>query len=105
MLERSDNMECENCLEKKTIRSDDDKKKLISRINRIKGQMDGIGKMINDDRYCGDILIQLAAISSSVKSLSSLIFERHMHSCVAKSIKEGDTSTIDEIVELFKKFS
>ena len=68
-------MSCEHCSEKKTIRKEEDKKKLISRINRLKGQMDGIRKMIEDDRYCGDVLIQLAAISSSVKSLSSVIFE------------------------------
>lgn len=98
-------MSCIHCDEKKTIRKEEDKKKLISRINRLKGQMDGIRKMIEDDRYCGDVLIQLAAISSSVKSLSSVIFENHMHSCVLKSIKEGDDSSIDEIVELFKKFS
>lgn len=98
-------MSCEHCIEKKTIRKEEDKKKLISRINRLKGQMDGIRKMIEDDRYCGDVLIQLAAISASLKSLSSVIFENHMHSCVLKSIKEGDDSSIDEIVELFKKFS
>lgn len=96
-------MTCEAC-EKKTMRTDEDKKKLISRINRIKGQMEGIAKMVDDNRYCGDILIQLAAVESSIKSLSSVVFENHMKNCVTKSIKEGDRSTIDEIVELFKKF-
>ena len=53
------------CCEKKTIRSNEEKKKLISRINRIKGQINGISNMIDNDRYCDDILIQLSAIDKS----------------------------------------
>ena len=99
-----DNMSCPNC-EQKTMRNEEDKKKLLSRLNRITGQLDGIKKMVLDDRYCGDILIQLAAADKAVKSLASLILDNHMHSCLIKSLNEGDTSKIDEIVEMFRRFS
>ena len=99
-------MGCSNCENtKQTKRNEEDKKTLISRINRLSGQMTGVKKMIEDDRYCGDILIQLSAIDKSIKSLASLILNKHMHSCVVKSIKEGDETTIDEVAELFKRFS
>lgn len=90
---------------KKTTRSKEDKKKLISRINRIKGQLDGINKMVADDRYCADILIQLSAADKAIKSLASVILDNHMHSCVLDGIKEGDLTKIDEIVDLFRRFS
>ena len=98
-------MACKYCDENKTIRSEEDKKKLISRLNRINGQIDGIKKMVSDDRYCADILIQLSAADKAIKSLASMILDNHMHSCVLNSIKEGDTSKIDEIVDLFRRFS
>lgn len=92
------------CEEKKVIRSEEDKKSLINRINRILGQVDGVKKMIENDRYCPDILIQLASIEKSIKSLSSIILDNHMHSCVIKGIKDGDESKIDEIIDLFRRF-
>ena len=92
------------CDENKVIRSEEDKKNLINRISRISGQIDGVKKMIENDRYCPDILIQLASIEKSIKSLSSIILDNHMHSCVIKGIKEGDESKIDEVIDLFRRF-
>jgi DNA-binding FrmR family transcriptional regulator len=97
-------MECK-CCDRKTIRNEEEKKKLNSRINRIIGQLEGIKRMVDDDRYCGDILIQLSASDKAIKSLASIVLDNHMHSCVLNSVKEGDTSKIDEIVELFRSFS
>ena len=90
--------------EKLTIRNEDDKKKLIIRINKIIGQMEGVKKMIESDRYCEDILIQLAAIEKSTKSVATIVFENHMHTCVVEGIKEGNLDKVDEIVELFRRF-
>ena len=67
---------------KKTIRSEVEKKQLRNRLNRISGQIDGVKRMIEDDRYCNDILIQLSAIEKAVKSLSSVVLEKHMYSCI-----------------------
>ncbi len=94
--------DCPYC--KKTVRSNEDKKELINRINRIIGQLNGISKMIQDDRYCQDILIQLSASKSAITSLSSEILDKHLHSCVVQAIKNGDEKVLDEINDLFKKY-
>ena len=95
----------ECCCEcKMTVRTEEEKKDLKSRLNRITGQLNGIGKMIDEDKYCDDILIQLSAVNKAVKSLANLIVERHMETCVVREIKNGNTEIISEVVNLFKRF-
>lgn len=89
---------------KKTKRSDEDKNKLVTRINKLIGQMNGIKKMIEDDRYCDDILIQLSAIDKSIKSLANGILDNHMHTCLIENIENGNYEVINEIIDLFKRF-
>ena len=88
---------------KKKGRSEKDKKALISRINRISGQLSGIKGMIEEDRYCGDILIQISAAESALKSLSYVIMKNHLDTCVTDEILSGNTGITDEVMELFKK--
>lgn len=90
--------------EKETHRSFEEKKTLVNRINRIDGQIHGIKKMIEEDRYCDDILIQLQAVNKSVKSLANLFLENHMYSCVAEELEKGNIEIIDEVVNLFRRF-
>ena len=85
-------------------RKEEDKKKLINRINRLIGQMNGIKIMIENDRYCDDVLIQLSAIDKSIKSLANVILDDHIHTCLLNDIKEGKEESLDEIVELFRRF-
>ena len=92
------------CHTKTKVRTEEEKKKIISRLNRIAGQIGGIKKMIEEDRYCDDVLIQLAAVDKSVKSLAAVILESHMHSCLIENIKEGNLAVVDEVVDLFKRF-
>lgn len=94
-----------NCCSKKTKRSPDNKKQIINRLNRISGQINGITKMIENDAYCNDVLIQLSAVKNSVKSLSSFILENHLYMCVARDLENGDLDTIDELISLFKRFN
>ena len=82
----------------------EDRKKVLHMLNICKGQIEGISKMIEDDRYCDDVLIQLSAVDKSIKSLANSILEEHMHSCVVESIKNGNEEAIDEIIDLFKRF-
>lgn len=89
---------------KKTKRSDEDKNKLVTRINKLIGQMNGIKKMIEDDRYCDNILIQLSAIDKSIKSLANVILDNHMHTCLIENIENGNYEVINEIIDLFKRF-
>lgn len=95
-------MEC--CCAKTTVRDEDSKKDLINRISRISGQMNGIKKMIEEDRYCGDIIIQLSAIDKSIKSLANELLDRHLHSCVVRDVKEGNEEVLTELLEMVKRF-
>ena len=96
-------MEHNRC-SKKTKRSEEEKKRIISRLHRISGQINGISKMIENDAYCNDVLIQLSAVKNSVKSLSTHILENHLCTCVARDLENGDYEAIDEIISLFKRF-
>lgn len=69
----------------------------------MKGQLEGIERMIEDDRYCGDILIQLSALEGALRNFGYNILSEHMHSCVRDEIKEGNEEIINETVELIKK--
>ena len=69
-------------MEKMTKRDEKTKKQLTNRLNRIEGQIRGIKKMIEEDRYCNDVLIQLAAVENSVKSLSNQVLENHLLTCI-----------------------
>ena len=94
-----------NCCNKKTKRSFDEKKLIKNRLNRIGGQINGISKMVENDAYCNDVLIQLSAIENSIKSLSTHILENHLYTCVARDLENGDFDTIDELISLFKRFN
>ena len=93
------------CCSKKTKRGSDEKKRIISRLNRISGQINGITKMIENDAYCNDVLIQLSAVENSVKSLSAHILENHLYMCVTRDLENGELDTIDELISLFKRFN
>ena len=72
---------------------------------KIEGQIKGVKKMISEDAYCNDVLVQLSAIENSVKSLSNLLLEKHLYTCIARDLENGKIDTIDEIVSLFKRFN
>ena len=93
------------CCNKKTKRGSEEKKTIINRLNRINGQINGITRMVENDAYCNDILIQLSAVKNSVKSLSSLILENHLYTCVSRDLENGDLEAIDELISLFKRFN
>lgn len=94
-----------NCCNKKTKRSFEEKKLIINRLNRISGQLKGITKMVEDDAYCNDLLIQLSAVENSVKSLSAHVLESHLYNCVPRDLENGDYDTLDELISLFKRFN
>lgn len=94
----------ECCKHKSQARSESEKKELIVRLNRIGGQVGGIKKMIEEDRYCDDVLMQLAAVDKSIKSLAACVLEEHMRTCVVEKIRANELEVVDEIVELFRRF-
>lgn len=95
---------CPACCKKKAKPRDvEEVKKLQSRLNRVVGQINGISKMLDENRYCGDILIQLAAVESALQSIGHIILKEHIDTCVVDDIKEGKTESLDQAFELMKK--
>ena len=94
----------ECCNAKTKVRSEDEKKNIITRINKVIGQLNGIKNMIEENRYCDDVLIQLSAADKSIKAIANLMLDNHMHTCLVESIKNDDLTAIDEMVDLFKRF-
>lgn len=93
------------CRHKQTPRSIAAQKDLQTRLNRAIGQLNGVKSMLDDNRYCGDILTQLAAADSAVKRISALVLQEHMHTCVVEQIREGNDDVIDEVMDLVRTFS
>lgn len=98
-------MSCNNCKNeyKRTKRTEKDKKELTKRLNIIEGQIRGINQMIANDRYCDDVLIQIAAVSNALKSLGNSILEIHLNTCVTQNIQDGNLKIIDDVMNLIKK--
>ncbi len=84
--------------ERKTIRESSIKKGLITRLNRIEGQIRGINGMIAKDAYCDDILNQVAAAQAALNSVSKIILESHIKGCLVKKIKNGEDENVDELI-------
>lgn len=81
----------------------DVKSEARKRINIIKGQLDGLLKMIAEDQYCIDLLNQSLAIQNSIKSLDSLLFEKHLKTHVSDQFQNKQDKAIEELKKLFKR--
>ena len=88
---------------KATPRGEKELRLLQNRIKRMIGQLGGISKMLDDNRYCGEILIQVAAVESALQSFGYLVLQDHLETCVVEEIQKGNTKIVDEAVELIKK--
>lgn len=102
MLHSEENL-CACCHHKNTPRGAKEQKQLQNRINRIIGQLNGIKNMIDDNRYCGDILIQIGAVENALQSLGYVVLQDHMQTCVAEEVRKGNEEILIEAVELVKK--
>lgn len=79
---------------------------LVKRLNRIEGQVRGIRKMIEDDRYCIDVLTQVSAVQAALDSLALELLEDHLHGCVLGAVKSGDGKrALDEALTVIRKFA
>ena len=76
---------------------------LKNRLNRMVGQLNGIGRMLDENRYCGDILIQISAVEKALQSFGYSVLQSHMESCVTDEIRKGNPEIIGETLELMKK--
>lgn len=92
------------CRHKSTPRGDELQRDVQKRLNRAIGQLNGVKAMIDDNRYCGDILTQLAAAESAVRRVSEILLAEHMRTCVVEEIRAGNDEVVDEAVGLMRKF-
>lgn len=86
-----------------TERSQQEKKSLLTRCNRIEGQIRGIRGMIEKDIYCDDILNQISAANSALNALSRVLLENHLKSCIVTRVQSGDVAVIDEVLTTIQR--
>ena len=96
--------ECAQAVEKRVEQPH--KASLRKRVNRVAGQIQGVGKMIEEDRYCVDILVQISAVRSALNQVAMQIVEDHTRGCVRRAIQaeEGDEA-ISELMDVLQKFA
>ena len=92
-----------NCCHKTKDRTEKEVKDLITRLNRIEGQIRGIRGMVERDAYCTDILTQISAANSALNSFTKVLLANHIKTCVAQDIRDGKDETIDELVSTLQK--
>lgn len=90
-------------MERKKIRSEEEKKKLIKRLKLAEGQIRGIQNMIENDAYCPEILTQVSAVSAALNSFNKELLTCHIRSCVREDIQNNDEEAIDEFVRTLQK--
>lgn len=93
----------ECCHHRASPRPERELQQLKNRLSRMVGQLNGISRMLDENRYCGDILIQISAVESALQSFGYLVLKDHMETCVAEEIRKGNQDIISETVELVKK--
>ena len=84
-------------------RTSQEQKALLTRLKRVEGQIRGIEKMVENDAYCPDILIQVSAATSALNSFNKVLLGCHIRGCVVHDIQEGKDETIDELCEVLQK--
>lgn len=99
----SDESCCETTVERKSHHSEEVKKNLVTRLNRVEGQIRGIKRLIENDTYCDDVITQISATQAALNSVAKILLEGHMKNCVVERIQEGDTEVLDEFLITIQK--
>lgn len=94
----------EQCRYKHTPRSEAMQADVKRRLNRAIGQLNGVKAMVDDNRYCGDVLTQLLAAEKAVHRVAEMLLQEHMQTCVTEELKAGNTEVVSEVMELIRRF-
>ncbi|MBQ7534420.1 MAG: metal-sensing transcriptional repressor [Stomatobaculum sp.] len=94
---------CPHCGERHKIRTPEEQKALLTRLKKAEGQIRGIEKMVEENAYCPDILIQVSAVTNALNSFNKTLLACHIRSCVSEDIRKGDEAAIDEFVNVLQK--
>ena len=92
-----------DCAVKHKHRQAAEEKDLLNRLNRIEGQIRGIKSMVEDERYCVDILTQVSAVQAALNSFNKVLLASHINSCVVEQIQEGNLEAVDELCMTIQK--
>lgn len=93
----------ECCHHKHQPRDEKEIKQLTNRLHRMVGQLNGIENMLKENRYCGDILVQVAAVESALQAFGYIVLQEHLNTCVVEDVQNGDTEIMSEVIDLVKK--
>lgn len=93
----------ESCCHKQKHRDDKEYKDLVHRLNRIEGQIRGIRNMVDEERYCVDILTQVSAVQSALNSFNKILLSDHIKTCVVEDIRGGKEEVVDELCKTIQK--
>lgn len=86
-----------------TIKENDN---ILKRLRRIEGQIKGIQRMVNEEKYCGDILIQIAAARAALNKVGGMILEGHMKDCLKKYLEnKGEDEVLDNLIDTMIKYT
>lgn len=94
---------CACCCGKTKTREEKEYKDLITRLNRIEGQVRGVRSMVENNAYCTDILTQVSAINAALNSFNKVLLANHIRTCVVDHVRSGDEQVIDELVGTLQK--
>lgn len=84
--------------------SHENKKAVLNRLSRIIGHMQSVKTMVENDRDCSEVLIQLSAISSAVQGVSRVVLKEHLSTCIVEAVRDGDYDSIEELNTAIDKF-
>lgn len=100
---RMEENNCKSCDIKGKHRANEEYDNLMRRMNKIEGQVRGIKKMLDEERYCVDILTQVSAIQAALNSFNKVLLTQHIKSCVIKDIQDGNNEVVDELCTMLQK--
>lgn len=87
----------------------DEKKKVLNRIRRIGGQVDAVGRMIENEEYCVDVLLQISAATGALTKVAQIVLENHLKTCVSEALQNDNAKEreqkLDELIQLFRKYA
>lgn len=99
----SENQALDVCCCRHKHREETEQKDLLNRLSRIEGQVRGIRAMVEDDRYCVDILTQVSAVQAALNSFNKVLLSKHIKTCVVEDIQQGKEEVVDELCQTIQK--
>lgn len=101
MTEKITTTSCKCC--RHTERTERERKRLMTRLKTMEGQIRGIERLVENDAYCPDIVMQVSAVSNALNSFNKLLLAAHIRGCVAEDIREGKEDKVDELCAMLEK--